>query len=148
MPEVVARHLVQAVRLAGEVRAPTGDDRELAAGAVAACQRAARRLRDQEALAATAQMLDDALALADLAGTDAEEQAELRLERGTVRGPPATCRAPWPTSGRRPARAARRSGRRPGPSCPTCTGCTGSSPSRRPPPTGRSPRRPRPATRR
>jgi class 3 adenylate cyclase/tetratricopeptide (TPR) repeat protein len=86
MPEVVARHLVQAVRLAGEVRAPTAEDRELAARAVAACQRAARRLRDQEALAAAAQMLDDALALADLAETGVEERAELHLERGTVRG--------------------------------------------------------------
>jgi class 3 adenylate cyclase/ATP/maltotriose-dependent transcriptional regulator MalT len=86
LPELVASHLVQAVRLAGEVRAPTAEDRELAGRAVAACQRAARRLRDQEAPAAAALMLDDALALADLAGTGAEEKAELRLERGTVRG--------------------------------------------------------------
>ena len=86
LPEVVAYHLVQAVRLAGEVRAPTGQDRELAGQAVAACQRAARRLRDQEALAATAAVLDDALGLAGLAGTGAEDQAELRLVRGTVRG--------------------------------------------------------------
>ena len=71
LPEVVASHLVQAVRLAGEVRAPTAEDRELAARAVTACQRAARRLRDQEARAAAALVLDDALALADLAGTDA-----------------------------------------------------------------------------
>jgi class 3 adenylate cyclase len=85
LPEVVASHLVQAVRLAGEVRAPTPEDRELTARAVAACHRAARRLRDQEALAAAALVLDDALALADLAGTGDEEQAELRLERGTVR---------------------------------------------------------------
>jgi class 3 adenylate cyclase/ATP/maltotriose-dependent transcriptional regulator MalT len=86
LPQVVASHLVQAVRLAGEVRAPTPEDRELAARAVAACRRAARRLRDQEALAAAAQVLDDAVALAGLAGTDAEALAELRLERGTVRG--------------------------------------------------------------
>ena len=86
LPEVVAYHLVQAVRLAGEVRAPTADDRELAARAVAACQRAARRLRDQEAMAGAARVLDDAVGLAGLAGTGAEELAELRLERGTVRG--------------------------------------------------------------
>jgi hypothetical protein len=86
LPEVVASHLVQAVRLAGEVRAPTTEDRELAARAVAACQRAARRLRDQEALGAAALVLDDALGLAGLAGTGPEDQAELRLERGTVRG--------------------------------------------------------------
>ena len=85
LPEVVASHLVQAVRLAGEVRAPTAEDRELAGRAVAACQRAARRLRDQEALAAAALVLDDALALADLARTDPEDQAELRLERGSIR---------------------------------------------------------------
>jgi class 3 adenylate cyclase/ATP/maltotriose-dependent transcriptional regulator MalT len=86
LPEVVAYHLVQAVRLAGEVRAPTAEDRELAARAVAACQRAARRLRDQEALGVAALVLDDALGLAGLAGTGPEDQAELRLERGTVRG--------------------------------------------------------------
>ena len=85
LPEVVAYHLVQAVRLAGELRAATTEDRELAARAVAACQRAARRLGDQEARAAAALVLDDALALADLAGTDLEDQAELRLERGTTR---------------------------------------------------------------
>ena len=85
LPEVVASHLVQAVRLAGEVRAPTAEDRELAARAVTACQRAARRLRDQEARAAAALVLDDALGLVDLAGTDAEDQAELRLERGSTR---------------------------------------------------------------
>ena len=94
LPEVVAYHLVQAVRLAGEVRAPTGDDRELAARAVAACRRAARRLRDQEAMAAAVLMLDDAVGLAELAGTGAEELAELRLDRGTIRAPPATCRGP------------------------------------------------------
>jgi class 3 adenylate cyclase/tetratricopeptide (TPR) repeat protein len=86
LPEVLASHLVQAVRLAGEVRAPSAEDRELAARAVAACQRAARRLRDQEALAAAALVLDDALDLGDLARTDPEQRAELRLERGTVRG--------------------------------------------------------------
>jgi class 3 adenylate cyclase/ATP/maltotriose-dependent transcriptional regulator MalT len=86
LPQVVASHLVKAVRLAGEVRAPTVEDRALAARAVAACQRAARRLRDQEALAAAALVLDDAIALAGLAGTGPEARAELRLERGTVRG--------------------------------------------------------------
>jgi hypothetical protein len=86
LPQVVASHLVKAVRLAGEVRAPTAEDRALAARAVAACQRAARRLRDQEALAAAALVLDDAIALAGLAGTGPEARAELRLERGTVRG--------------------------------------------------------------
>jgi len=86
LPQVVASHLVKAVRLAGEVRAPTAGDRALAARAVAACQRAARRLRDQEALAAAALVLDDAIALAGLAGTGPEARAELRLERGTVRG--------------------------------------------------------------
>ncbi|HJW60735.1 MAG TPA: AAA family ATPase, partial [Actinomycetota bacterium] len=86
LPEVVAYHLVQAVRLAGEVRAPTADDRELAGRAVAACRRAARRLRDQEAMAAAVLMLDDAVGLAERAGTGAEELAELRLDRGTIRG--------------------------------------------------------------
>jgi class 3 adenylate cyclase/tetratricopeptide (TPR) repeat protein len=86
LPEVVASHLVKAVRLAGEVRAPTVQDRELARRAVAACRQAARRLRDQEALAAAAQVLDDALELAGPAGTGPEDQAELRLERGTARG--------------------------------------------------------------
>src|SRR5215218_3147087 len=59
LPEVVASHLVKAVRLAGEVRAPTDGDRELARRAVAACRLAARRLRGQEALAAAVQALDD-----------------------------------------------------------------------------------------
>jgi tetratricopeptide (TPR) repeat protein len=86
LPEVVASHLVKAVGLAGEVRAPTDGDRELARRAVAACGQAARRLRDQEALTAAAQVLDDALDLAGLAATGPEEQAELRLARGTVRG--------------------------------------------------------------
>ena len=84
-PEIIASHLVKAVRLAGQVRAPTGADRELAARAVAACQLAARRLRDQEALVAAGLMLDDALALADLAGAEAELRAELLLERGAAR---------------------------------------------------------------
>jgi class 3 adenylate cyclase/tetratricopeptide (TPR) repeat protein len=86
LPEVIARHLVEAVRLAGQVRAPTAADRALAARAVAACGRAARRLRDQEALVAAGLVLDDALALADLAGTAAEVRAELLLERGVARG--------------------------------------------------------------
>ena len=107
LPEVVAYHLVQAVRLAGEVRAPTAEDRELAARAVAACRRAARRLRDQEAMAAAALMLDDALGLAGLAGTDAEEQAELRLDRGTVRG--ATGDLPGALADLGPATGSRRS---------------------------------------
>jgi class 3 adenylate cyclase/predicted ATPase len=78
LPQVVASHLVKAVRLAGEVRAPTVEDRALAARAVAACQRAARRLRDQEALAAAALVLDDAIALAGLAETGPEARAEAR----------------------------------------------------------------------
>jgi class 3 adenylate cyclase len=86
LPEIVANHLVQAVVLAGQVRAATVEDRELAGRAVAACQLAARRLRDQEALVAAGRMLDDAFALADLAGTPAEQRAQLLLERGTVRG--------------------------------------------------------------
>ena len=107
LPEVVAYHLVQAVRLAGEVRAPTADDRELAARAVAACQRAARRLRDQEAMAAAVLMLDDAVGLAELAGTGAEELAELRLDRGTIRG--ATGDLPGALDDLGPATGARRS---------------------------------------
>ena len=107
LPEVVAYHLVQAVRLAGEVRAPTADDRELAARAVAACQRAARRLRDQEAMAAAVLMLDDAVGLAGLAGTGAEELAELRLDRGTIRG--ATGDPPGALEDLGPATGARRS---------------------------------------
>jgi class 3 adenylate cyclase/tetratricopeptide (TPR) repeat protein len=86
LPELIASHLVQAVRLAVQVRAPTGADRALAARAVTACQLAARRLRDQEALVAAGQVLDDALELGDLAGTGAEQLAELRLERGGARG--------------------------------------------------------------
>src|SRR4029450_6296895 len=45
LPEVVASHLVKAVRLAGEVRAPTVQDRELARRAGAARREAARRRR-------------------------------------------------------------------------------------------------------
>jgi class 3 adenylate cyclase len=106
LPEVVAYHLVQAVRLAGEVRAPTADDRELAARAVAACRRAARRLRDQEAMAAAVLMLDDAVGLAELARTGAEELAELRLDRGTIRG--ATGDLPGALADLGPATGARR----------------------------------------
>jgi class 3 adenylate cyclase/ATP/maltotriose-dependent transcriptional regulator MalT len=107
LPQVVASHLVQAVRLAGEVRAPTAQDRELATRAVAACQRAARRLRDQEAMAAAALVLDDAIDLADPAGTGPEERAELRLERGTVRG--ATSDLPGALVDLEPATRSRRS---------------------------------------
>jgi class 3 adenylate cyclase/tetratricopeptide (TPR) repeat protein len=85
LPEIIASHLVQAVRLAGQVRAPTAADRALAGRAVAACQLAARRLRDQEALVAAGQVLDDALALTDLAGTGPEQRTELLLERGSAR---------------------------------------------------------------
>jgi class 3 adenylate cyclase/tetratricopeptide (TPR) repeat protein len=85
LPEIVAHHLVEAVRLAAEVRAPTGADRALAGRAVTACQQAARRLRDQEALAAAGLVLDDALAMADLAATPAEERAELLAARGAMR---------------------------------------------------------------
>ena len=107
LPQVVATHLVQAVRLAGQVRAPTAGDRELAARAVAACQRAARRLRDQEAMAAAALVLDDAIELANLAGTDPEERAELHLDRGTVRG--ATSDLPGALADLEPATRSRRS---------------------------------------
>jgi class 3 adenylate cyclase/tetratricopeptide (TPR) repeat protein len=84
--EVIAPHLVEAVRLAGEVRRPTPADRLLATRAVAACRQAAQRLREQEALVAAAAMLDDALAIAQVAGTPAEDVAELRVMRGTLRG--------------------------------------------------------------
>jgi class 3 adenylate cyclase/tetratricopeptide (TPR) repeat protein len=84
--EVIAPHLVEAVRLAGEVRRPTPADRLLANRAVAACRQAAQRLREQEALVAAAAMLDDALAIAKVAGTPAEDVAELRVLRGTLRG--------------------------------------------------------------
>ena len=85
LPEVTAHHLVHAVRLAGQVRALTPADRALAGRGVAACRQAARRLRDQEALVAAARVLDDALSLAEAAGTPAEERAELLADRGTVR---------------------------------------------------------------
>jgi class 3 adenylate cyclase/tetratricopeptide (TPR) repeat protein len=84
--EVIAPHLVEAVRLAGEIRQPTPADRLLATRAVAACRQAAQRLREQEALVAAAAMLDDALAIARIAGTPAEDVAELRVMRGTLRG--------------------------------------------------------------
>jgi class 3 adenylate cyclase len=85
-PESVAPHLVEAVRLAREVRRPTVADQQLAARAVAVCRRAAQRLREQEALVAAASMLDDALDIAGIAGTPAEDVAELRMLRGTLRG--------------------------------------------------------------
>jgi class 3 adenylate cyclase/tetratricopeptide (TPR) repeat protein len=85
-PELVAPHLVEAVRLAREVRRPTVADQQLAARAVAVCRRAAQRLREQEALVAAASMLDDALDIAEIARTPAEDLAELRMLRGTLRG--------------------------------------------------------------
>jgi class 3 adenylate cyclase/tetratricopeptide (TPR) repeat protein len=84
--ESVAPHLVEAVRLAREVRRPTVADQQLASRAVAVCRRAAQRLREQEALVAAASMLDDALDIAGIAGTPAEDLAELRMLRGTLRG--------------------------------------------------------------
>lgn len=85
-PEAIAPHLVEAVRLAREVRRPTVADHALATKAVAACRHAAQRLREQEALVAAATMLDDALDMAQVAGTPAEDLAELRMLRGTLRG--------------------------------------------------------------
>jgi class 3 adenylate cyclase/tetratricopeptide (TPR) repeat protein len=85
-PEAVAPHLVEAVRLAAEVRAPTSTDRMVAGRAVAACRQAAQRLRDQEALLAAISMLDDALAMAESAGTPAEDRRELRAMRGSFLG--------------------------------------------------------------
>lgn len=85
-PEAIAPHLVEAVRLAHEVRRPTAADHVLATRAVAACRHAAQRLREQEALVAAASMLDDALDMARIAGTPAEDVAELRMLRGTLRG--------------------------------------------------------------
>jgi class 3 adenylate cyclase/tetratricopeptide (TPR) repeat protein/energy-coupling factor transporter ATP-binding protein EcfA2 len=85
-PESVAPHLVEAVRLARQVRRPTVADRRLAARAVAVCRRAAQRLREQEALVAAASMLDDALDIAEIARTPGEDLAELRMLRGTLRG--------------------------------------------------------------
>jgi class 3 adenylate cyclase/tetratricopeptide (TPR) repeat protein len=85
-PEAIAPHLVEAVRLAGEIRRPTAADRVVAIRAVTACRQAAQRLREQEALVASAAMLDDALEMAQIAGTPAEDVAELRMLRGTLRG--------------------------------------------------------------
>jgi class 3 adenylate cyclase/tetratricopeptide (TPR) repeat protein len=85
-PEVIAPHLVEAVRLALQVRRPTPADHVLATRAVSACRHTAQRLRDQEALVAAAAMLDDALDMAHVAGTPAEDVAELRMLRGTLRG--------------------------------------------------------------
>jgi tetratricopeptide (TPR) repeat protein/energy-coupling factor transporter ATP-binding protein EcfA2 len=83
-PELVAPHLVAAVRLAGQIRTPTAADQQLAARAVRACRLAAERLRDQEALASAARMLDDALALVGVAGTPPPELAELWVRRGAL----------------------------------------------------------------
>jgi class 3 adenylate cyclase len=83
--ELVAHHLLAAVRLAREVRLPTPADRHLAVRAVVACRRAAERLRDQEALAATARVLDGAMAMAALAGSPLEDVTELLALRGAVR---------------------------------------------------------------
>lgn len=85
-PEAVAPHLVQAVRLAREIRPPAPADRALAARAVTACRQAAQRLREQEALVVAAALLDDALAMAEIARTPPEDVAELRVMRGTLRG--------------------------------------------------------------
>jgi class 3 adenylate cyclase/tetratricopeptide (TPR) repeat protein len=84
--ELVAHHLVTAVRLAREVRSPSAADRQLAVGAVVACRRAAERLRDQEALTSAARVLNDAIDMAVLAGTPREDVAELLAHRGAVRG--------------------------------------------------------------
>jgi len=85
LPELIAPHLVAAVRLAGQIRTPTAGDQQLAARAVGACRLAAERLRDQEALASAAHMLDEALALVGVAGTPPEELAELWVRRGALR---------------------------------------------------------------
>ncbi len=85
-PEAVAPHLVQAVRLAREIRPPSRADRVLAGRAVAVCRQAAQRLREQEALVAAAALLDDALAMVEIARTPPEDVAELRVMRGTLRG--------------------------------------------------------------
>jgi class 3 adenylate cyclase/tetratricopeptide (TPR) repeat protein len=84
-PEAVASHLVQAVRLAREIRSPSAADRALASRAVATCRQAAQRLREQEALMAAAALLDDAFAMAEIARTPPEDVAELRVMRGTLR---------------------------------------------------------------
>jgi class 3 adenylate cyclase/tetratricopeptide (TPR) repeat protein len=85
-PEAVVPHLVEAVRLAREIRTPTPADRELASRAVAVCRQAAQRLLAQEALASAAALLDDALELAEVARTAPEDLAELHVMRGTLRG--------------------------------------------------------------
>jgi class 3 adenylate cyclase/tetratricopeptide (TPR) repeat protein len=84
--ELVAHHLVTAVRLAREVRSPSAADRQLAVSAVVACRRAAERLRDQEALTSAARVLNDAIDMAALAGTPREDVVELLAHRGAVRG--------------------------------------------------------------
>jgi class 3 adenylate cyclase/tetratricopeptide (TPR) repeat protein len=85
-PEAVVPHLVEAVRLAREVRSPTPADRALAGRAMAVCRQAAQRLREQEALVSAAALLDDALELAEVARTAPEDLAELHVMRGTLRG--------------------------------------------------------------
>jgi class 3 adenylate cyclase/tetratricopeptide (TPR) repeat protein len=85
-PEAVAPHLVEAVRLAAEVRRPTSADRRVAGRAAAVCRQAAQRLREQEALLAAISMLDDALAMAEVAGTPPEDRRELRAMRGSFLG--------------------------------------------------------------
>jgi AAA ATPase domain/MalT-like TPR region len=86
-PEAVVPHLVEAVRLAREIRAPTPADRALASRAVAVCRQAAQRLlREQEALVSAAALLDDAVELAEVARTAPEDLAELHVMRGTLRG--------------------------------------------------------------
>ncbi len=85
LPELIAPHLVAAVRLAGQIRTPTAGDQVLAIRAVGACRLAAERLRDQEALASAAQMLDEAISLVGVAGTPPEELTELWVRRGALR---------------------------------------------------------------
>jgi len=84
-PELIAPHLVAAVRLAGQIRTPTAGDQQLATRAVGACRLAAERLHEQEALASAAHMLDEALALVGVAGTPPDELAELWVRRGALR---------------------------------------------------------------
>jgi class 3 adenylate cyclase/tetratricopeptide (TPR) repeat protein len=86
IPQVVAHHLVQAVRLAQDVGALTERERLLATRAVVYCRRAAERLRDQEALVAGARILDDAVAMAAVARMPQEDVTELLALRGTLRG--------------------------------------------------------------
>ena len=86
LPEVIAHHFVRAVTLALEAHAaPTDADRALAAQAVAACRRAAERLREQEAPVAACSVLDEALSLTEVAGTAQEDVVELRALRGAMR---------------------------------------------------------------